>query len=443
MASALFIVDMKGKPLIQRIYRGDVPTTVIDYFAQRVIDEDEGNIKPVFEHNGVTFAYIRHNNVYFVVVSRLNGNISMLVVYLYRIIEVFNGYFDKVEEESVRDNFVMIYELLDEMMDFGYPQFTETGVLKEYITQQGYRLNLNMLDEDDMQSNPNKAAAPTDTITGQGGITWRKPGIKYRKNEVFLDVVESVNLLVNSNGETLHTEIQGVLKMRTHLSGMPELKLGLNDKLLLESLGKRTKGKTVDLEDIKFHQCVKLNRFESNRTISFIPPDGEFDLMSYRLNTKVKPMISVETQVEKHGTSRIEYMVKILSQFKKSSVANGVEIIVPVPNDADTPTFKTSTGSARYAPERDAFVWTIKALPGGREYLMRASFGLPSIRASDVGEGVTTNAKRPILVKFEIPYFTVSGFQVRYLKVVERSGYEALPWVRYITQSGDYQIRMN
>lgn len=44
---------------------------------------------------------------------------------------------------------------------------------------------------------------------------------------------------VNSNGETLHTEIQGVLKMRTHLSGMPELKLGLNDKLLLESLGKR------------------------------------------------------------------------------------------------------------------------------------------------------------------------------------------------------------
>ena len=39
---------------------------------------------------------------------------------------------------------------------------------------------------------------------------------------------------------------------------------------------------TVDLEDIKFHQCVKLNRFETDRTISFIPPDGNFDLMSYR-----------------------------------------------------------------------------------------------------------------------------------------------------------------
>lgn len=41
------------------------------------------------------------------------------------------------------------------------------------------------------------------------------------------------------------------------------------------------------------------------------------------------------------------------------------------------------------------------------------------------------NDKRaPITVKFEIPYFTVSGIQVRYLKIVEKSGYQALPWVR-------------
>jgi len=30
-------------------------------------------------------------------------------------------YFKELEEESVRDNFVAIYELLDEMMDNGYP----------------------------------------------------------------------------------------------------------------------------------------------------------------------------------------------------------------------------------------------------------------------------------------------------------------------------------
>lgn len=66
---------------------------------------------------------------------------------------------------------------------------------------------------------------------------------------------------------------------------------------------------------------------------------------------------------------------------------------------------------------------------------MRARFGLPSVEAED------KEGKPPISVKFEIPYFTTSGIQVRYLKIIEKSGYQALPWVRYITQNGDYQLR--
>lgn len=38
-------------------------------------------------------------------------------------------------------------------------------------------------------------------------------------------------------------------------------------------------------------------------------------------------------------------------------------------------------------------------------------------------------AKPPITVQFEIPYFTVSGIQIRYLKIVDKSGYQAIPWV--------------
>lgn len=45
--------------------------------------------------------------------------------------EVFTEYFKELEEESIRDNFVIIYELLDEMMDFGYPQTTESKILQE------------------------------------------------------------------------------------------------------------------------------------------------------------------------------------------------------------------------------------------------------------------------------------------------------------------------
>ena len=38
---------------------------------------------------------------------------------------------------------------------------------------------------------------------------------------------------------------------------------------------------------------------------------------------------------------------------------------------------------------------------------MRAHFGMPSVESDEL-EG-----KRPITVSFEIPYFTVSGIQVR------------------------------
>ena len=70
---------------------------------------------------------------------------------------------------------------------------------------------------------------------------------------------------------------------------------------------------------------------------------------------------------------------------------------------------------------------------------MKAQFNLPSVSSDDREKYL----KIPITVNFEIPYFTVSGIQVRYLKIIEKSGYQALPWVRYITQNGDYQLRMS
>lgn len=51
--------------------------------------------------------------------------------YKYFMLQVFREYFKELEEESIRDNFVLLYELLDEVMDFGYPQTTESKILKE------------------------------------------------------------------------------------------------------------------------------------------------------------------------------------------------------------------------------------------------------------------------------------------------------------------------
>ena len=101
---------------------------------------------------------------------------------------MLSDYFKEVEEESVRDNFVICYELLDEMVDFGYPQTTDAQILQvgspissqyceiltttdqsaasihmplqEYITQEGYKLELG-------------APKPPPAVTN--AVSWRDP----------------------------------------------------------------------------------------------------------------------------------------------------------------------------------------------------------------------------------------------------------------------------
>ncbi|EKV14222.1 AP-1 adaptor complex subunit mu, putative [Penicillium digitatum PHI26] len=457
MASALFFLDLKGKTLLARNYRGDIPMSAVEKFPVLLSDAEEESsaVPPCFSHEGINVRNAESGhlasttltpecllfNLYILALTKRNTNATEILLFLHKLVEVFTEYFKVLEEESIRDNFVVIYELLDEMMDFGYPQTTESKILQEYITQESHKL--------DVQARP--------PIAVTNAVSWRSEGIRYRKNEVFLDVVESLNLLVSANGNVLRSEILGAVKMKCYLSGMPELRLGLNDKAMFETTGRATRGKSVEMEDVKFHQCVRLSRFENDRTISFIPPDGEFELMSYRLNTQVKPLIWVECMVESHSGSRIEYMLKAKAQFKRRSTANNVEILVPVPEDADSPRFRTNIGTVHYAPEKSAIIWKIKQFGGGKEFLMRAELGLPSVKGDDErgggmtggfggsmgGAGGVGKAKRPINVKFEIPYFTTSGIQVRYLKITEpKLQYPSLPWVRYITQSGDISMRM-
>lgn len=54
---------------------------------------------------------------------------------------------------------------------------------RRYITQESYKMDMQLV-------------RPITDVTN--AVSWRSQGIRYRKNEVFLDVVESVDLLVNT-----------------------------------------------------------------------------------------------------------------------------------------------------------------------------------------------------------------------------------------------------
>lgn len=63
-ASAVFILDHRGKILISRNYRGDIPMSVATRFIGKVLEEEELNVKPIVEEEGVTYIFVKHNNLF-------------------------------------------------------------------------------------------------------------------------------------------------------------------------------------------------------------------------------------------------------------------------------------------------------------------------------------------------------------------------------------------
>jgi AP-2 complex subunit mu-1 len=244
---------------------------------------------------------------------------------------------------------------------------------------------------------------------------------------------------MSAKGTVLRSDVSGQVLMRTYLSGMPECKLGLNDKVMLERLTAehgpaRRKNNSVELDDVQFHQCVKLGRFDSERTISFVPPDGEFELMRYRTTDNVNLPFKVQPVVNEFKT-RVEYKVSVKALFGANLFASNVVIKIPTPPNCARANIVVPIGRAKYAAGENAIVWKIPRFQGDTEYIFSAEAELSSMTVKKQW------SRPPISMDFQVLMFTGSGLTVQFLKVFEKSNYKAIKWVRYYTKAAAYQFR--
>ena len=80
--------------------------------------------------------------------------------------------------------------------------------------------------------------------------------------------------------------------MKSYLAGNPPIALALNDSLAIGrregdggAYGGAGSHDVVMLDDCNFHESVVLDRFDAERTLELVPPDGEFAVMNYRYAT--------------------------------------------------------------------------------------------------------------------------------------------------------------
>jgi len=178
-------------------------------------------------------------------------------------------------------------------------------------------------------------------------ITWRPEGIRHSDNEFFMDIFENVTFLSDLNGNVSKSEIKGVVKANSKLSGMPVVEMGLNEKTAMEALG-LVGSFAVEFNHIQFHKCVDLLEYESNQKIYFTPPDGEFELLTYFIKQSVKPLFTITLEVLKTNKSAASFLLTVLSNFKSKSIASNVVIHLPTPCDAMDFEMKQRDGSALY-----------------------------------------------------------------------------------------------
>ncbi|KAG7262527.1 hypothetical protein CRUP_016817 [Coryphaenoides rupestris] len=229
MIHSLFLVNASGDIFLEKHWKSVVSRSVCDYFfeAQERATEPE-NVPPVIPTPHHYLISVLRHRIYFVAVIQSEVPPLFVIEFLHRVVDTFQDYFGVCTEAAIKDNVVVVYELLEEMLDNGFPLATESNILKELIKP------------------PTILRTMVNTITGSTNVgeqlptgqlsvvPWRRTGVKYTNNEAYFDVVEEIDAIIDKSGSTITAEIQGVIDACVKLTGMPDLTLSFMNPRLLD-----------------------------------------------------------------------------------------------------------------------------------------------------------------------------------------------------------------
>lgn len=453
MISAILIYGRRGEILASRIYRPGLRRAITDAFRVEVISSEEST-PPVLMLGSTTFLHIMYNKLYVVAVTRYDVDAISVFEFLYELCEICRSRFGQFDENTCYTYVTQIYEILDELVDFGFVQNREDSVLD----MRPKKLEVDTSDlgvvgslrrtlstkpsirrSESSQNSPTGGSPLSNQLSGSGNSPfggqlssqlggsnnnshsslnhkspsqtpseniWRKKSVKHRRNEAYLDVIETLSCVIGSHDE--ECSVDGVVRFKAHLSGIPLCAIAFNRVALL--------GKS------QLHSCVDAPRFHSSGQIVFTPPEGSFDLLRYHA-TGVRAPIKLEAR----RLSSVETMITVKCTLEARKTATDVVVSVPLTGDAR---LKSSTGKAKMAPEHGGCEWRVGRLTGQSEATLNILFSDNNSSCSGVASA-----------HFTLPMHTCSGLKVDSLTITEDSHYSTMKWVRYESK-GTSEIRI-
>lgn len=385
----------------------------------------DNSLPPVIATPKYCLIHIKRQDLYFLAVLQQETSPLLILEWLNRVAETLHEYLGVLSEESVKDNFVTVYQLLDEMMDGGHVMTVESNILQELIPPPSLFSKMR-----DQVLGPRSSLGATLPDGSTSTIYWRR-NAKYTTNEIFLDIIEEIDAILDKTGTIVTLDTLGKVVVASHLSGMPDLTLRFANPSLLD--------------DVSFHPCVRLARYAHDKAISFIPPDGQFTLMTFRvpgassggahlthnLNVPlhIQPSISF---TETGGKVHITVAPRIFGSQDK--VIENVVLTIPFPKSvAASATLSANVGTVHYDEMSKVCKWSIGRLSRDKVPVLDGTVHLqPGAQPPE--------ANPTILVDFLIMMYSASGLKVESL-VVHNVSYNPYKGVRSITKAGKFQVR--
>ena len=422
MISTLYIIASSGEVIIEKQFREKFPRSCLEEFWNVNVNTAKNleDVPAVVQYSRFCFTHILRNGVVFMAVSpkEVPPMFNLEILNLLNITLV--NYLKEVTEETLRESFSLVYQLLEEVLDNGYPLTSEQHVLEDLVPPPTLENKVrNMLDA------PMKKSKYIDT----NAVPWRNPATKYGNNEIFFDMEESLNAIVDAEGGIVRADVSGAIQVNCRLSGMPDIVMRLFNSELFD--------------DISYHKCVRHSKFESERSISFVPPDGRFQLLAYRCKPfhNLQPPFYVSPQVSfsKEG-GRLNCMVGLrhggVELSEKEKEIHKIVVHIPLPPQTDTVAIGSCThGTYSFNAAKKCVSWKIGHLDSATVSLSgEFSFGQNSTDdiVEGTGEGVT--------VEFQIPNFAISTVRVDSVNVLNVS-FKPFKGVKYLTKAGRFTIR--
>lgn len=201
-------------------------------------------------HKDLHFVHVRQGGLYWVATTAAADSSPFTIIeFLNRLAALVKDYCGSLSEKSVQMNFALIYELLDEMVDYGYVQTTSSDVLKNFIQTEAVSSrpfslfdlsNVGLFGAETQQSKvaPSSAAnRPIQSSREQGG-----------KSEIFVDVIERLSVVIGANGILMKADVEGEIRVKCFMPSCSEIRIGLNEEFSIGKSQLRANGDAVPAE---------------------------------------------------------------------------------------------------------------------------------------------------------------------------------------------------